>query len=358
MDEFKIIHHPETLKNIKDGIATAPISVRLVLSDLCNQNCHFCTFRMENSFTNTMFKGTDKNGFETYNPKRFLHETKALEVIDDLVSMGVKSLELTGGGEPTVHPKHIQIITKAINSGLDLGLITNGVLMKPELAEILTKASWCRFSIDAGNPETYSRIRCVPSKTYDKVMENIKILAEARNSTNSSLVIGTSFIVTDENYEELFDCAKIVSKLGVDYLRVGYYRTDEGFVAGDYDKVTSQLNKAQEAFNTDNFKVLDGYTESSKNMDSAPDYSFCSYQYVNTWIAADYNVYRCCVTSYDESGLLGSIREQSFKQLWFSDARSKDMTCFDAKSCKQCIYNQKNRAINYALQTPKHRNFI
>ena len=359
MDKFKIIHHPDTLKSLREGKVIAPISVRLVLSDLCNQNCHFCTFRMENSFTNKLFKGVDNKGNETYNPRRFLDKEKAFEVIDDIVSMGVRSLELTGGGEPTVHPKHVEIIQKAIESGLDLGLITNGVLMKPELINILTKANWCRFSIDAGNAESYSKIRRVSPKSYNKVMENIEKLVKARNKSNSNLVIGTSFIVTDENYKELYDCASNISNLGVDYLRIGYYRTDEGFVAGDFKEVSKMLQKAQQDFNSDNFKILDGYSESSKNMDGPPDYSFCSYQHVNTWIAADYNVYRCCVTSYDKSGLLGSIREQSFKELWFSSHRINNMASFDARSCKQCIYNEKNKAINYALQkSPRHKNFI
>ena len=134
---------------------------------------------------------------------------------------------------------------KVIENGIDLGLISNGALMKKGFADIILKAAWCRFSIDAGNKKTYSKIREVPEKIFDKVLKNIKELTDKKKRENSNVVIGTSFIVTDQNYLEVYRCAKLMNALGVNYFRIGYYRTDTGFAAGDYNVVMKQIKKAQ-----------------------------------------------------------------------------------------------------------------
>lgn len=358
--DLKILHHEKTIKKLRNGEQPYPISLRLVLSDLCNHNCHFCTFRMENSFTNKNFGEIDqKKGTMNYNPRRFLSLEKSLEIIEDCKKMNIKSIEFTGGGEPTVHPNHVEIFNKVHELGIDAGLITNGALFRKGFVDSVLKFSWCRFSLDAGNAKTYAKIREIPESTFDKVLKNISKLVSKRKAVNSNTTIGISFVVTEQNYLEVYDAAKIASDLGVHYFRVAYYRTDEGFVSGDYDKVCIDIGRAMHDFNRAEFKVIDRFSEASLNIDSTPDYSFCAYQNVSTWISADYNVYRCCVTSYDDHGLLGSIKNQSFKDLWDSDDKKQKISCFDAKSCKQCIYNNKNKVLNYIIdKKASHINFM
>ena len=356
---FKVFHHHDRIEKLKEGVQPNPISVRMVLSDLCNQNCHFCTFRMEGSMTNKLFGGLDKRGNLTLNPARFLSREKSLEIIKDCSEMGIKSIEFTGGGEPTVHPDHVAIFNSVLDAGMHLGLITNGVIFRKDFEDTILKSTWCRFSLDAGSAKTYSQVREVPEKMFEKVLNNIKKLSDKKKEIDSKTTLGVSFIVTDQNYPEIYSAAKIASELGVDYFRVGYYRTDEGFTAGDFEESKTLINKSIEDFSRKDFNVMDRYTTSSKNMDGPPDYKFCGYQQVSTWIAADYNVYRCCVTSYDEHGLIGSLKNQSFKELWNSKEKRKKFDDFNAKSCVQCIYNDKNRAINYLLEkNPKHVNFM
>ena len=358
--DLKILHHSVRVEQLKKGEQPYPISLRLVLSDLCNHNCHFCTFRMANSFTNKKFGEFDsKKGVMNFNPKRFLSLDKSLEIIADCKKMNIKSIEFTGGGEPTVHPNHIEIFNKVHESGIDMGLITNGALFRKGFTDAVLKSAWCRFSLDAGNAKTYSKIREVPEKVFDKVLKNIAGLVLKRKSIKSKTTLGVSFIVTDQNYSEVYDAAKIISALGVDYFRIGYYRTDEGFAAGDYDQTCKMIGNAIKDLSRDDFKIIDRYSEASSNIDGAPDYDFCAYQHVSTWISADYNVYRCCVTSYDDHGLIGSIKDQSFKTLWDSAEKRKKMDCFNARSCEQCIYNKKNKVLNYIIGSkPSHINFM
>ena len=57
---LKVYHHYDRIEDLRNKKQPVPVAVRLVLSDLCNQNCHFCTFRMENSFTNKNFSGFER----------------------------------------------------------------------------------------------------------------------------------------------------------------------------------------------------------------------------------------------------------------------------------------------------------
>ena len=357
---FKVLQHFDRLENLKKTGSCNPVTLKMILSDLCNHNCSFCTFRLGDSLNKNFGEYDPAKGTINYNPKRFLSKEKAYEIIDDCVDMNVRAIEFTGGGEPTVHPNHVEIFKKVLDSGLQLALITNGNLMRKGFIDTILRASWCRFSIDAGTAETYSKMREVSKNTFNKVLKNIENLAKARNQNKDShLVLGTSFIVTEENHEEIYDCAKKVSCLGVDNLRIGYYWTDDGFIAGQRESIVEQIKKAQSEFNRQDFKIIDGYTESSTNLANSPDYDYCGYQHVSTWISPDYNLYRCCVTAYDDSGLIGSIRDTSFKELWNSEIKKEKMKNFSAKSCNNCIYNEKNKLINYVLnQNDKHKNFM
>ena len=68
-------------------------------------------------------------------------------------------------------------------------------------------------------------------------------------------------------------------------------------------------------------------------------------------IGADQNVYACHNKAYDNTGLMGSIKDQSFKQMWFSDATKKYMETFNArqKCMHECSNDRKNIIINQVL---------
>src|SRR6185436_9951432 len=85
---------------------------------------HNCAYRSSNGFSIEQFAGV--NGEK--NPNRKITTAKAIEILDDCGSLGVKAIQFTGGGEPTVHPDHLLIFEYAQNMGLETSLVTNGVL--------------------------------------------------------------------------------------------------------------------------------------------------------------------------------------------------------------------------------------
>ena len=68
-------------------------------------------------------------------------------------------------------------------------------------------------------------------------------------------------------------------------------------------------------------------------------------------VGADLNVYACHNKAYDNTGCIGSLKEQSFKDLWFSEATKQYMESFNAKHrcMHECSNDRKNIIINQVL---------
>ena len=358
----KALWHLDSVKVLREGKQPIPKQVQLIISDLCNQNCSFCAYRMDGYTSNQHFGQVDeKTGKFTNNPVRFIPYQKAIEIIDDAADMGVKAIQFTGGGEPTVHAKHKEIFSHALDRGLQIALVTNGVLLKEQLREILIHATWVRVSIDAGLPETYAKIREVPESQFHRSLENIRELIKLKKKHQSPLTIGVGFVVTEDNWTEMRYLTQIAKDMGADNVRLSAVFQPEHF---EYFKRfysdALALSKECSAMAEGKFKVFNLFTDRVEDLiEEHPDYSFCGYQHFNTYIGGDLNVYRCCVTSYNDIGILGSLKEKRLKDFWLSQEKENKMSNFDARGCPQCQFNQRNRNINSVIDPdPPHINFV
>ena len=81
---------------------------------------------MSAGLSTELFGAVQSGGF-THNPNRKIKTEKALEIIDDCAAIGVKAIQFTGGGEPTVHPDHLELFLYAQELGIKTALVTNGV---------------------------------------------------------------------------------------------------------------------------------------------------------------------------------------------------------------------------------------
>lgn len=272
----------------------------------------------------------------------------------------------TGGGEITVHPDHVQIMKYSLDKGLDCALVSNGELFREGHIENLLRFKWVRFSLDAGTQETYGSIRGIPASRMNRVLDNIAALVAARHKQIESgdecdLIIGIGFVVTKENYKEVVQCAELAKTLGVDNMRISaVFQPDDDEYFSEIHEEAFRLCRQAESLSDSKFVVFNNYSERVQDLaDKHPDYSFCGYQQLVSYVGADLNVYRCCVTSYSKKGAIGSLKNQRFRDLWESDAKKRDFESFDARGCPRCMFNRKNKTILYALDTkPRHANFV
>lgn len=340
--QAKPVYWLDRLETLRSGIMPAPVHVQLVLSDLCNADCIFCAYRMSNGLSNELFpEGKRKN------PNRMIVSDKAREIIDDCAALGVRGLQFTGGGEPTMHPDHLEMFTRAQRHGISTALVTNGVNLDPTHPAVRAM-SWVRVSVDSGTAQTYASTRGVSEKHWHKAWENISALAESCSGT-----VSVGFVVTPQNFRELPAAAELAQASGVANIRVGAVFSTAG--AGYYGHHMAEI-RAVIAHTKVRFGelIVDLFDRRIEDLDAgSPDEALCGYQHLSTYIGGDLGVYRCCNTSYTRAGKVADLHDMRFADLF-----GKPVEPFDATSCRFCQFRGQNQVIAATQRKPVHAEFV
>ncbi|HLF10559.1 MAG TPA: radical SAM protein [Gammaproteobacteria bacterium] len=341
--QTKVAWHLGSIETLRRRARPVPVHVQLVLSDLCNQSCVFCAYRMPTGLSSELFVTA-----ETINPNRKIPTSKAVEIIQDCASLGVKAIQFTGGGEPTVHKDHEAMFALAQDLGMQTALVTNGVKLKPTPAFL--GMTWTRVSVDAGTPETYARIRGVSPDHWTKVWNNIATYALSFNG-----VLGVGFVVTNENWREIPEAARRAKESGAQNMRIGavFSTEGEGYYVDDLTAIKETIEQAKTACDGDGFELINLFGRRIGDLvDGSPTDPFCGYQHFTTYIGADLNVYRCCNTAYTKAGTIASLKDQRLTDVL--PIRDE----FDARGCRACQFLGQNRAIASLIREPTHAAFV
>lgn len=173
-----------------------PITCEIDLTDgFCNNRCAHCFF------------DTSEKNEPIYMDKEVIKN-----VIKELYDNGTKAVEFTGGGEPTTHPDICEILEYSVSLGLDVGLITNGLLLD-KLIHVVKKLKFVRVSLDAACKETYKKVHGVDS--FDKVIENIKKIT----SNCDFEKIGIGYLIVPDNICDIFQASFLAKQLGVRFIQ-------------------------------------------------------------------------------------------------------------------------------------------
>lgn len=118
-----------------------PESLTLSVTDVCNLRCVQC-FHAINA------------------PEAFHHANLDFEKARFLLRRA-KIVALHGCGEPLMHPRLWDLLPDDLGYENGVGFCTNGLLFTEETVDRLfaKRIAWLDFSIDAGTPETYGKIR-------------------------------------------------------------------------------------------------------------------------------------------------------------------------------------------------------
>lgn len=345
----KIGWHTTQVAQMQRGERVTPVSMQLLLSDLCNQDCEWCAYRASAGLSKDLFAGPDGEK----NPKRMIPTWKAEEIIDDAISIGYRSIIFTGGGEPTVHPAHIQLMTRSLKGGLSISLNSNGVLLRQGWRDTYPRMAYIRFSVDAGSAKAYSETRGVGLTAYDLVLENITRVVEVCEEEESECVLGAGFVVSpvtvldlDVGIQRLLDC-------GLEYVRLASVQaTTSAYTAEEWVLCMNACRGVAIKYGE---KVVNLF-ESAQG--ERPRYQPCRFQEVVTYVGADLTIYRCCYTAYTENGVTASLKDQRLMD-WYNDPETRaDFQAFDARSCNVCPLNAKNETMNYLAGKPAHVEFL
>lgn len=179
-----------------------PVHAELDLTDRCNVACYFC----------------NQQDLRT---KEAIPLPKLTDLIDELVEGGLKSVRLSGGGDPLFHRDVLNVLDYLGRKNVVVdNLTTNGVALNGEVARRLVenKAREVIFSLNAADAADYARMMQVKPALFDKVLENIRNLVAIRgDSIYPSIVV--QFLLDKRNLHRVVDMYELARPLGPD--RIG-----------------------------------------------------------------------------------------------------------------------------------------
>lgn len=347
--DLKILCHPDKLDALLKQKRTAPVYVRIKPTNICNQNCWYCVYANDAVIENRLV-----------NKQEFIPWDKMQELITDLSEMGTKAVTFSGGGEPLCYPYILETLHMVRKKSIDYAMITNGQAMGEKEREALSSAKWIRISLDSTNQEMYKSIRKV--NTFNQVIDNVSNFAKEKNT---DCVLGVNYVVTQDNYQNVYEMCKMLSEIGVDNIKFAPLMVKGKIPEYHYkirDSVEEQIHRAIDQFQNNTFTIIDKYTnDESFSKEFVKKCSECYIKEIFTVIGADCNVYFCHQRAYTEEGKVGSIEKQSFKELWFSDETTQRFRNMDpTKECNfRCAFEERNQLLDSIAKIDKnHINFI
>ena len=150
---------------------------------VCNAKCPSCPY------TNSEIRAD-------YKDKPFMAED-TFKIIADQCGEHNAWIRLSGGGEPMLHPKAVDLMEYAKKTGAKVGLITNGSRFTEESSRRLLEAGvdMIEFSVDAADPKTYERVR--KGLDWETLLKNIQRMVELRDRLKSPSKIIASGVNQD-----------------------------------------------------------------------------------------------------------------------------------------------------------------
>jgi len=343
---FKIFHYQAKLNSLpaSNKEILAPVHIRIKPTNACNHNCNYCAYRND-----SLQLG------QNMSVKDYIPEKKMMEIIHDIIDMKVQAVTFSGGGEPFFY-KHLLPVVKLLSkSDVKFASLTNGALLNGELAEIFAhNASWLRVSMDGWDGDSYARYRGVKKDAFSKLLNNL----ENFNKLNGNCLIGVSVIIDKENASHIYELINKLKNVGVKSVKVSpCVVSNKGIENNHYhkpifDQVRVEVDKALSDLSEQEFEIFDAYHELDSKFEK--DYNWCPFLQVLPVIGADLNIYPCQDKAYNlDTGVIGSIKNTSFKEFWFSD-KNKFFKIDPSQHCNHhCVANSKNKNILEYLNADK-----
>ncbi len=172
-------------------------SVVIELTNHCNLSCQHC---LE----------------ERHSADGFLKVDIIEKVLQSARSHGYKDISFTGG-EPTLHPKFIEILERVSETEYNFGFVSNGWNFTEIYKKVLPyrdRLTGITFSLDGAREETHDRLRGKGS--FRRVMKAMSICIV------KDIPFTLNTVITSHNRGELKEMAEFATKLGSRGLRFGH----------------------------------------------------------------------------------------------------------------------------------------
>jgi len=255
-------------------VSDFPLHLDIETTDLCNLKCPMCS--------RTIMDQGDDNIIKS----KMITKDEYIDIIDQAVKYGVKSIKLQYLGEPLMHKDIIFQVEYAKKQGIiDVMLNTNAVLLDEKMSRNLLNAGLDKLfiSFDAVNPKLYEQQRVGTS--MGKVIDNIYTFIKLRDELSPKTFIRLSMVMyEDEIWKKQFEAMKVMWDGLVDALGYGIFNERDKYKRVEFEKV-------------------DGFV--------------CEQLFQRMFLKCNGNVTICCTDEYDTFDI-GNWRTTSLYELWNS----------------------------------------
>jgi len=232
-----------------------------------------------------------------------------------------------------MHPEVEKIISRINELGIEVGLVTNGLLLDKLPKETLSKITWIRIS--SGDNRTFP----------DKYREILERAVERGDMVDWAF---SHVVTTAPNYGLIKDVIKFANSHAFTHVRL----VSDIFNAEKVpmDKVKKKVRDA----GIDDSIVI--YQERSA---WAAGQEKCLISLLKPVIGADGMLYPCCGTQY----ALDEPARDYEKMMCMGPAKDLDkimmrQACFNGAVCDKCFYSEYNHALEVLLSDVRHKRFV
>ena len=315
------------LRGVADGrqAFVGPEHVVMDLTNRCNERCVGCWL-----YSPLLKEKTDAHWLVEE-----IDFQRAKALIDDLAILGTKRIRFTGGGEPFMHPKIMELIEYTKSSGLICSITTNFSLMDKEKVRDLIRLGVDELAISlwASNEYTYQKTHPGTSKDiFGKVRKNLEILLKSKRGKPFVTLCN---VICNLNYLEIEEMFRFAVGIGADGVYFTLVDALDGTDSLLLDKKQGQellrqsenIQRAWENLPKERrikLDYFDGFISRIKE-DSALFGNYdkqrinqlpCYAGWIFARILADGKVSPCC---RGVKKVMGNINDRGFKEIWFSE---------------------------------------
>lgn len=245
---------------------------------------------------------------------------------NQMISMKIKEL-IISGGEPFLRPDIFQLIEIASRRGLNVTVLTNGVLINQQMAQAIKNFNIdLRLSLDGITSETHDFVR--GKGNLEKVIEAIEIIKK-----EGIKILSIHFTANRMNIPEILRLPNFLFHLGITNITISTIkpagralRHPELLIGPDLMLlVRDRINTISKSRNL----IFQAYKE--KNWRGLG----CPAAYTKCGISNDGQITPCVFLGDNYRG--GSIRESPLEDLWLNDEKLNQIRNIPANiPCSNC----------------------
>ena len=304
-------------ESLRQGIGR-PQSLQVALTNRCNLKCVFCSVAEREL-------------------KQEWDYEELIKAIDSFISVGIKTIEFSGGGEPTLYPRFDELIQEVHGRGLKIGLITNGIRLKYLKEITLYYFDWIRISMVALD---YQETIDLPDKFPDNVTIGMSYVVGQKEYQGKR-------IHWESDYKQLMKIAEYAEKYNAKFIRI----VPECFSDEE------EMNQIHECYQNLCETLGKPFMFQPKRLKQA---EYCVMDCIKAWLDVSGYVFPC-----NSISLLSDAQRYfhpKYRLCHWTEIEKYYQTrgnqSLDVSRCDRCTFTENNKIIHELLQPIKHEEFL